>query len=509
MALGNWFATRKVRHGATAGVVVLATGGLFLIHANAAPQPWAPYTPQFQYQPQPRFASPPPPALNTGVTPTPVPLAPPGPDTVHFSGPHLHGTLAVSDARALAGQGQPFYADVTVAAEASEGEHSPLAMVVVLDTSGSMEGEKLREAKSAVKELVRNMRDDDDIAFVHYASRAEVVEPLSRVGDVRQELAARVDRLTADGGTAIPLGLQAGMDELEKGLARSDRRDEGRVRRIVLVSDGLDSSRPRSELLAKTSAGKGVTVSSMGIGLDFDEAYMGGVARSGHGNFGFVNDGPTLTAFLKRELVETATTVAQNTTVHLRLPDGVRFVKVTGADAEVHGRDVDLRVGAIYADEAKRVLLQMTTDLPPGAMADFRGSLTWKGAGGAAAEATIPQLSVQATTDTAEVARLRNEAVFGRVVSVEASEKQLEAAQAYANGDGDKARRLIQENIASLGFASKSAPAPVARALAAQSFSYDQTMQEFGHARPSSDVGKVAAKRAAASNMANAAKSAF
>jgi Ca-activated chloride channel homolog len=499
MATGSWFGTRKVRHGATAGVVVLATGGLFLIHANAAPQPGGVAYPPPPPPPQHVFAQPPP----------QLALPPAGPDTVLFAGPHVHGTLAVSDARALAGQGQPFYADVSVAADASEGEHSPLAMVVVLDTSGSMEGETLREAKSAVKELVRNMRDDDDIAFVHYASRADVVQPLSRVGDVRQELSAKIEGLFASGGTAIPVGLQAGLDALDQGLARGDRREQSRVRRVVLVSDGLDGSRTRSERLALNSAGQGITVSSMGIGLDFDEAYMGGVARSGHGNFGFVNDGPTLTAFLKRELVETATTVAQNAMVHLHLPDGVRFVKATGADADVHGRDVDLRVGAIFADEAKRVLLQLSTDLPPGAIADFNGSVTWKGVGGGAAEATIPQLTVMATTDASEVTRSRNEAVFGRVASVEASERQLEAAQAYANGEAERAQRLIQQNIDSLSSAGVYAPAPVKRALAAQAGTYDQTMKEFAHARPSSDVGKVAAKKAAASNMANSMKSAF
>ena len=496
MILGNWFGTRRARHAATAGVVVLATGGLFLLRASAATPPFTTSDPPGTVQ-------------QTGVlTPPRLPPGPLGPDTVSFSGPHVHGTLAVSDARVLAGRGQPFYADVTLNAEASAGEHAPLAMVVVLDTSGSMEGEKLREAKSAVKELVRNMRDDDDIAFVHYSDHAEMVQPLSRVGAVREQLAASVDRLSANGGTAIPLGLEMGVQELEQGLARSDRRDGDRVRRVVLVSDGLDSSRVRAEALAQSTSARGVTVSSMGIGLDFDEAYMGGVARSGHGNFGFVNDGATLTAFLKRELVETATTVAQNTVVHLHLPENARFVKATGADAEVHGRDVDLRVGAIYADEAKRVLVEMATDFSPGSAADFNGSLTWKGAAGAA-EATIPQLEVLATDDSSAVNRARNETVFARVTSLEASERQVLAAQAYSNGDSNRAQQLIQQNIVALKRASASAPAPVALGLSAQAGSYDKAMNDFKSAPAASPSGRFAAKAAAASNMANSSKSAF
>ncbi len=501
MAFGDWFATRRVRHGATAGVVVLATGGLLLLHADAAPEAYTVLAPH-PMAVSPRFATPP--ALATpGLS-----LPPTGPDTVSFVGPHVHGTLALSNSRTLAGARAPFYADLTVSADGSLTERAPLAMVIVLDTSGSMEGEKLREAKSAVKELVRKMRDEDNIAFVRYSDRAEVVEPLRRVGDVRGELAARIDRLSADGGTAIPLGLETGIDALNQGLARAEPGDQARVRRVVLVSDGLDSSRPRSERLARASAWNGVTVSSMGIGLDFDEAYMGGLALAGHGNFGFVNDGPTLSAFLQRELVETATTVAQATTAHLHLPDGVRFVRSTGADVEVNGREVDLRFGSIYADEAKRVLLQLSTDLPAGAIASLTGSLTWTGAGGIATDAVIPQLQVVATSDTADVDRSRNPTVYARVASVEASERQVEAAAAYGSGDGARAATLIQRNIAALKSASVAAPGPVASALARQASSYADAIQEF-KAAPASMSGKAAAKRVAADNLANSAKSAF
>jgi Ca-activated chloride channel family protein len=505
MAIGSWFGTRRARQGASAGVVVLATGGLFLLHANAAATPTIPTTGNPVTAPIITNPLTGPGGMLSGLGALP----PAGPDTVTFDGPHVHGSLAVSDARAMAGAGQPFYADVTLTADAAPGEHAPLALVVVLDTSGSMEGEKLREAKSAVKELVRGMRDDDDVALVHYASTAEVLVPLVRVGAGRGRLNAAIDGLTAGGGTAIPLGLRAGVEALESGLRAEEHSASQRVRRIVLVSDGLDSSRPASERLAHSSADTGVTVSSMGIGLDFDEAYMGGIARAGHGNFGFVNDGPTLATFLKHELVETATTVAESTVVHLHLPEGVRFVKATGADADVHGKDVDLKVGALYADDAKKVLLTLSTDLRTGTAADFAGSLTWHTATGTAGEATIPQLRVIATDDAGEVAKARNATVMARVTSVVASDRQFEATQAYANGDTARASGLIQQNMRELQAAAAAAPAPAASALAAQSGMYEETMKTFHKAAPMSIMGRSAVKASAARDLANAGKAAF
>ena len=76
-------------------------------------------------------------------------------------------------------------------------------------------------------------------------------------------------------------------------------------------------------------------MSSLGIGLDFDESYMGGVARSGHGNFAFVKDGSALAGFLKRELNETASTTIEGAVVRVKVPHGMHFVSATGADARV------------------------------------------------------------------------------------------------------------------------------------------------------------------------------
>jgi Ca-activated chloride channel family protein len=506
MTFKDWLATQrfassKARHGATAGVVVLATGGLFLLRAHAAAgQPMVDAIETSTVgvtgptPPVKSFSSPPPVAASTGPT------------TVSFAGPRVHGTFALSNAVASTEPGGSLYADISLTAEARGEEHAPLALAVVLDTSGSMEGEKLREAKEAVKGLVRSMHDDDEIAFVRYSSAAQVVQPLARVGQIRPQLAASIDGLVANGGTAIPLGLAAGVHALS---SPEGDKESNRVRRVVLVSDGLDASRPESERIAATSTGRGITVSSMGIGLDFNESYMGGIARSGHGNFGFVNDRVTLAAFLDRELRETATTTAQSTVVHLHLPDGVRFVRATGASAEAHGRDVDLQVGALYASEDKRVLVQMTTDLEVGAVADFNGSLTWLAVGGSGAEATIPQIEVVASSDAERVRAGRNESVQARAASVEASERQLEAAQAYADGDTGRATALIQQNLAVLHKAARSAPAPMAAMLSNQSSGYDRTMDTFRHTAPASALGRSAAKTAAASNAANASASTF
>jgi Ca-activated chloride channel family protein len=481
MSFIRWIRVPRIRRGLAASAVVLAAGGLVLLRAEAKPAP--------RYEPP------------IGVV---TPALPAGSNVSSFVGRGLHGTFALSHASVLAGRGQPLFADLTLVADSSEGSraHAPLAMVIVLDTSGSMSGEKITEARSAITRLLRDMNDDDEVAFVRYSDAAQPVEPLRRVGAIRDDLIARVNRLEAGGGTAIPLGLAAGLDALggENG---------SRVRRVVLVSDGLDSSRPQSEHLASSSFERGITVSSMGIGLDFDESYMGGVARAGHGNFGFVNDEATLASFLLRELKETAATSVENARVRVSLPEGVSFVRAAGADARADGASVELAIGSLFAGEERRVLLELSANLNEGSIAALEGRVRWLRVGGDAESASIAAVHLVAVNDAAQVDRGRDGTVLARATSVVASERQLEASEAYAKGDKDRADSLIRKNIADLGAARALAPAPAASALAAQSSTYESTRQAFGIAAPESTAGKFQAKAAAARNFANSTTSTF
>ena len=141
---------------------------------------------------------------------------------------------------------------------------------------------------------------------------------------------AGAPRFEAGGGTNIPSGLSLGLRTLGEA-------EQGRVRRVVLVSDGLDSTRAQAERLASDSAERGITVSSMGIGLDFDEAYMRAPSRATnfHGNFAASverrrgRSRPSSTASSTRASIHHRS----RATVRLSLPKGIHFVRANGEDA--------------------------------------------------------------------------------------------------------------------------------------------------------------------------------
>ncbi len=475
MSIRDILCSPRARRALAAGVIALSLGGLVLFRSHAGAGPSLPF------------------GASSATERS-------------FSGPGIHGTWAISHSRVLSQPGERVLAELRVASvgEGVASERAPLSMALVLDTSGSMQGDKIEEAKQSVLRVLASMDDRDEVALVRYTTTAEVVQALAPLGELRSSLRSRVLGMRAGGGTHIPAGLQAGLGELRYA-------DESRIKRLVLVSDGLDSTRRVAESLARGSAERGITVSSLGIGLDFDEAYLGAVAQAGRGNFGFVKDTSALARFLERELRETASTTVRSAVARLRLPAGLRFVQAIGAEAELgrSGRELELRLGSLFAGDERRVVVELYADARGGEVLGIDGELYWTDVGGRSAEAGLDRLALKGTADASEVAQSRNHRVYARCVSALASLRNLEASEAYARGDAARAQALIDQNVADLRTAAAAAPQAEADKLDSQIQSYEQTRGRFAAAPPESAAGRSAAKESTAADHANLGRAGY
>ncbi|MDI3291184.1 VWA domain-containing protein [Polyangium sp. 15x6] len=422
-----------------------------------------------------------------------------------FSGRGAHGSITLTQSRVFGGSEARISAVLRIKADQADArERAPLALAIVLDTSGSMMTEsKMKQAKDAVVELIRELRDDDQITLVRYASDSEVLQSLARVGDVRERLVARVHELSASGGTNIPPALSQGMWSLANA-------SPGRVKRVVLVSDGLDGGRIDAERIARGATEDRVTVSSLGIGLDFDPGYMGGVAEAGRGNFAFVKDGAALQTFLRRELEETAATTVEATEARFVLPEGVRFVRAIGAEArtEGDGREVTLRIGSLFAGDERRVVVELAANAEAGEKLAIGGEVGWSLVGGERTRVALSPLDLQGTADAREAELSVDRAAFAEATSALASSRQLEAAAALEQGDMQAAQRIVDENIGALRAAAEAAPAPAATAIQAQVEAYERAKQEIHAAPPKSAGAKAAARSMADKEFSNLGRAA-
>jgi Ca-activated chloride channel family protein len=234
----------------------------------------------------------------------------------------------------------------------------PTDLVIVLDRSGSMEGDKIAQARAAIRELVGRLGPEDRFALVSYANTATLDVPFAVAdADARAAWIARTATITADGGTNMSSGLDLGMDLIE-----SSRR-AGRSARAVLISDGLanvgDSS-PEGLLRRAGRAVRGEYVlSTVGVGGDFNEYLMTSLADAGTGNYYYLRGGEELASVFAREFDAARTTVAAALAVDVEPGAGVRVVDAGGYPLEQAGAVTRFRPGSLSAGQERRVWLTL------------------------------------------------------------------------------------------------------------------------------------------------------
>jgi Ca-activated chloride channel homolog len=164
----------------------------------------------------------------------------------------------------------------TVAAEpppSTPAAPEPVGLVLVLDRSGSMSGEKFEQAKKACISAISTLKKDDRVAIVLFDSEAKV---LVELGDAaRPELADTVRAMQPGGGTDIKPGLEAAARLIPDGDIRF---------RIVLMSDGMAPTAGLDEVVGELRH-RGITLSSVALGGEADRNLLKKLAESGGGTF--------------------------------------------------------------------------------------------------------------------------------------------------------------------------------------------------------------------------------
>ena len=261
---------------------------------------------------------------------------------------------------------QPVHLQVTVRAEEIEVvERAPLDLALVIDRSGSMRGTKLLQAKMAARQLIEHLHHGDRASIVSYAGDVRVDVPATVVDSYsRQQLTDAVDRLLASGQTFLSGGLEAGAAELRT------RHQGERLHRVVLLSDGRANvgvvDRARLDRMAGRLYEEGISVTTMGLGVDYDEDLMTAIAVAGGGNYYFIEHPERLADVFERELNVLSTVISRDMILYLELMDGVVVEDVYGYRHEQRGRELRIPLSSVSSGQRRRLL--MTLDVPPAAV---------------------------------------------------------------------------------------------------------------------------------------------
>ena len=242
---------------------------------------------------------------------------------------------------------------------------APLAVALVLDKSGSMgSGGKLENAKRGVLEALKMLGQDDVAALVAYDGRSTVLVPPIRVGrDYGEEVFQRAVRYLQPGGsTALYSGLVTGAGQIRPFVG------EGYIPRVVLLSDGIANVGPSSaaELgsLGRQLGREEMTITTIGLGLDYNEDLMTALAAESGGNAYFARRGEMLPEIFSRDMADAVTVTARKLRISLRCADGVRPLRVVGRPGTMDGGILETTIDNLYGTGEKYALFEL--ELPQG-----------------------------------------------------------------------------------------------------------------------------------------------
>ena len=235
-------------------------------------------------------------------------------------------------------------------------QRAPINVAIVLDKSGSMTGDKIQKAKEAARMFIERLAREDIVSVVAYDSTVSVLVPATKASD-RSAITRGISRLYPGGNTALFAGLSKGAAEVRKFI------DRNQVNRIVLLSDGLANVGPSSpaELgeLGASLVKEGIAVTTLGLGLDYNEDLMTQLAMRSDGNHAFVETVDELARFFKMEFGAVSAVAAQELVVKITCADGVRPIRVLGREADITGQTVVSPVHQLYSNQERYVLLEV------------------------------------------------------------------------------------------------------------------------------------------------------
>lgn len=234
---------------------------------------------------------------------------------------------------------------------------------LVIDTSGSMAGARMQQAVEAARRWVDRAPDGDLLTVIGFADRAtDLVPRLSLDAANRSFVGAKLATMQTAGDTCLSCGVDRALTTVG---------DPARVQRVVVLSDGRANLGIRDVDGIRTLAGvcrdRGISVSTIGLGIGYDEKVLSALAFDANGLHHFVADASDLPQVFAREEETLRATVASGVSIDVELGPGVELFEVFGRQFRQTGQRVSVDVGPIASGATRTVLFEVRVPAALGA----------------------------------------------------------------------------------------------------------------------------------------------
>lgn len=176
------------------------------------------------------------------------------------------------------------------------GSRMPLNLCLVIDRSTSMQGARLQRVKEATNYIIDYLGSKDYFSLVTFSDRAEIVLPAQR-GIDKAIAKSRVSMIYSSGGTEILQGLLAGLGQVERWQASQT------INHLILLTDGQTYGDEDGCLAqAIEAAQRGISISTMGIGQDWNDKLLDEMASRSGGTSSYIDSASRITAVFRERI---------------------------------------------------------------------------------------------------------------------------------------------------------------------------------------------------------------
>jgi Ca-activated chloride channel family protein len=324
---------------------------------------------------------------------------------------------------------------------------NPLNLAMVLDRSGSMEGEKIANLRTAAKQVIDLLDVEDFVSITAFSDRVFKIAPSQEAADA-DTLKSLIDTIRDGGGTAMSGGMRQGMRELEKQLSPD------RLNRMLLLTDGQTfGDEDECRALGAEMGSKGIVIQALGLGEDWNEELLDEVAEASGGNADFIEQADQITGFFEEAVQRMQAAVVQNAELILRLVNGIVPRQVWRVTPLIENlgyqplsdRDVQVDLGEVDVDEGVALLVELLVSPRPAgtfriAQAEVNYDVPLLGIEGEKAKADV---MIDFTEDP-QAAKAYDAAIMNLVEKVTAFKLQTRALDAAKMGDTEGASRQLR-----------------------------------------------------------------
>lgn len=195
-----------------------------------------------------------------------------------------------------------------------------------IDRSGSMSGQrKIEFARQAVCYAVQQLLASDRVSVTIFDDQVQTLVRSTLAVD-KADITRQIERIQPRGSTALHAGW------LEGGIQVSQNLNSEQLNRVILLSDGLANvGETNPDAIASDVHGlakRGVSTTSMGVGNDYNEDLLEAMARSGDGNYYYIESPQQLPDIFQTELQGLMATVGHTVSLGIEPQGDVKVVDV-------------------------------------------------------------------------------------------------------------------------------------------------------------------------------------